>query len=151
MGFVNVAAYEAAGNDATKGAKQPEPDLHSCGVNDELRRLGSRLRHPELRRKSTVTATAPALYNAPKATIIDGQLQGSLGTMPVGFYASYGTAAASTSTETNPFNTNLDSAGGKAKTSFNVSAELGFAPHTPCKRPFVWRRMVLLPQTVTTH
>ena len=80
--------------------------------------------------KSTVTATAPALYNAPKATIIDGQLQGSLGTMPVGFYASYGTAAASTSTETNPFNTNLDSAGGKAKTSFNVSAELGFAPHT---------------------
>jgi hypothetical protein len=52
-------------------------------------------------------------------------MQGDLGDFPVGFYASYGTAAAGTATEFNPFN----ATGTKARTSFNVAAELGVIPH----------------------
>jgi hypothetical protein len=139
MGFVNVAAYEMIGNDVPNGAGGNITGANN--LNLTYIRAASTMNFGDWEAgfgiqnfggKSTVTG--PALfttqYAAPKATIIDGQLQGSLGEMPVGFYASYGTAAASTSTETNPFNENLDADGGKAKTSFNVSAEFGVIPHT---------------------
>jgi hypothetical protein len=131
MGFVNVGAYEMAGNDAVGGANNLDltyirlASMMSFGdweTGFGIQNFGG---------KSSVTG--PLLfgtaYNAPKATIIDAQMQGALGDMPVGIYASYGTAAASTTTETNPFNENVDTAGGKAKTSFNVAAEFGIIPH----------------------
>lgn len=55
-----------------------------------------------------------------KATIIDGQMQGELSGMPAGFYASYGTAPASTN--------NLFNAGVASKSSLNLAAELGVVP-----------------------
>jgi len=130
MGFVNVAAYEAAGNDATKGANN---------LNLTYIRVASTMNFGDWEAgfgiqnfggKSTVTAPTGAQYYAPKATVVDGQLQGSLGTMPVGFYVGIGSAAASTATEANPFNTAMDTAGGKAKTTFNFAAEFGVLPHT---------------------
>jgi hypothetical protein len=123
MGFVNVSAYEMAGNDVVGGANNLDltyirlASMMSFGdweTGFGIQNFGG---------KSTVTGVAP------RATIIDGQMQGSLGDMPVGIYASYGTAAASTATDNNPFNTNVDTAGGKAKTSLNVAAEFGIIPH----------------------
>lgn len=56
-----------------------------------------------------------------KATIIDGQMQGELGGMPAGFYASYGTAPAA--------NNSLNAAAGAfSKNSLNVAGELGVVP-----------------------
>lgn len=61
---------------------------------------------------------------AHKATIVDGQMQGELGGMPIGFYASYGTAGASSATEVNTYNTSTLG----TKSSFNVAAEVGVLP-----------------------
>lgn len=63
-----------------------------------------------------------------KATAIDGQMQGELGGMPVGFYASYARApqVVAGGTAGNVFN-NPGTATG-ARTAFVVSAELGVIP-----------------------
>lgn len=133
MGFINVGAYEMAGNDAVGGANNL--DLTYIRVASTVGLFGdwdTGIGIQNFGGKSSVTGplvTPAAQYNAPKATIVDAQMQGNLGEMPVGFYVSYGTAAASTATETNPFNTNLDTAGGKSRTSFNVAAEFGIIPH----------------------
>lgn len=59
-----------------------------------------------------------------KATIIDGQMQGEMGGMPVGFYASYGTAQGSAvGGVANEYN-----AGTNSRNSFNVAAEFGVMP-----------------------
>jgi hypothetical protein len=61
-----------------------------------------------------------------KATAIDGQMQGTLSGMPVGFYASYATAPSVTATGTtdgNAFN-----GGPYTKSALNFSAELGVIP-----------------------
>jgi hypothetical protein len=68
---------------------------------------------------------AAGLYDT-KATAIDGQMQGSLGGMPVGFYASYARAPASAAgaAVTNYFNTGTTG----SRTSFNFSTEVGVIP-----------------------
>lgn len=77
---------------------------------------------------------ATSTYADTKATAIDGQMQGSLGVMPVGFYASYATAPAGTNTY------NMDPAaavspvtvptiyGTATKSALNISAEVGVIP-----------------------
>jgi hypothetical protein len=57
-----------------------------------------------------------------KATAIDGQMQGTLGTMPVGFYVTY--ARAPTSTGGN----NAYNGGTDTKSSFNIAGEFGVIP-----------------------
>jgi hypothetical protein len=145
MGFINVGAYEMAGNDLVGGANN---------LNLTYLRVASTMNFGDWEAgfglqnfggKSTVTCgnniaiaqgTPPCVAgvttNAPKATIIDGQLQGTLGTMPVGFYASFGTAAAGTATEINVFNPGASTGGADTKSarSFNVAAEFGVVPHT---------------------
>jgi len=67
-----------------------------------------------------------ALDSSTKATAIDGQMQGSLGSMPIGFYASYARApsvTASGTTSGNSFN-----GGDATRSSFNFSTELGVIP-----------------------
>jgi hypothetical protein len=75
-------------------------------------------------------------YADTKATAIDGQMQGKLGVMPVGFYASYATAPGGTNTY------NMDPAaavlplavpplkmhGTATKSALNISAEVGVIP-----------------------
>ena len=73
-------------------------------------------------------------YADTKARAIDGQLQGMVGDMPMGFYASYATAPAGTNTY------NMDPAaaaspstvpavyGTHTKSAFNISAEAGVIP-----------------------
>jgi hypothetical protein len=74
------------------------------------------------------------IYSDTKATAIDGQLQGKMGDMPVGFYASYASAPAGTNTY------NMDPAaavpgsavvtpyGTATKSAFDISAEVGVIP-----------------------
>lgn len=71
----------------------------------------------------TVTTAATQAMQQTRATAIDGQMQGELGGMPVGFYASYATAPAGTAAVVNTYN-----AGTLTRSSFNVNAELGFIP-----------------------
>ncbi|MEO8343205.1 MAG: hypothetical protein ABI536_05245, partial [Gallionella sp.] len=88
--------------------------------------------------------TATYGYVDTKATAIDAQLQGSLGTMPVGFYASYATAPGGN----NAYNMDPAAAvlsggattiygtattvtaiyGTAKKSAFNISAEVGVIP-----------------------
>ena len=58
-----------------------------------------------------------------KATAIDGQMQGELNKMPVGFYISYAKAPASDAVTANTYN-----GGPLTKSSFNVSGEVGLLP-----------------------
>ncbi len=60
-----------------------------------------------------------------KLMVIDGQAQGEMGGMPVGLYASYGTAAASTAATTNNYN-----AGTKSKTALGMMADVWVIPGT---------------------
>ncbi len=64
-----------------------------------------------------------------KATIVDGQMQGEAGGMPVGVYASYGTAPANALTANlyNPFSGVV--AGAQSARSFNIAGELGVIPN----------------------
>jgi hypothetical protein len=83
---------------------------------------------------SAAYVTGTYVYTDTKARAIDGQLQGRLGDMPVGFYASYATAPAGTNTY------NMDPAaavpgsavtaayGTLTKSAFIISGEAGMVP-----------------------
>jgi hypothetical protein len=85
----------------------------------------------------TVYPTIPATYGvvSTKATAIDAQMQGRIGDMPVGFYASYAKAPAGSA---NAYNLDpaaavagsaVTAASGTAtKSSFNFSVEVGVIP-----------------------
>jgi len=84
---------------------------------------------------SVAHAAGTYAYSDTKATAVDGQMQGRMGDMPVGFYASYATAPAGTNTyNMDPAkvvagNTVATGAYGTAtKSAFNVSAEVGVIP-----------------------
>jgi hypothetical protein len=66
---------------------------------------------------------ATAALTDTKGTAIDAQMQGAVGDMPLGVYAEYATAPASTASATNSFN-----GGGATRSAFNISAELGVIP-----------------------
>lgn len=70
----------------------------------------------------TGTNAATLTQISRKATIIDGQMQGELGGMPAGFYASYGRAPADAAVG-NEYN-----AGPNSRTSFNIAGEFGVMP-----------------------
>ncbi len=78
-----------------------------------------------------ITPAVPGVMASTKAWAIDGQMQGSLGGMPVGFYASYARAPAVMVGGVN-VNTFQDANGGGnatlTRSSFNVDAELGIVP-----------------------
>ena len=68
--------------------------------------------------------TGTATMQATKAWALDGQMQGSLGGMPVGFYASYARAPGGLQNgEINTYNS-----GTLTRSSFNIDAELGVVP-----------------------
>ena len=74
-------------------------------------------------------------YADTRATAIDGQMQGKLGVMPVGFYASYATAPAGITNTYNmdpaaavPGSAVLVTYGTATKSALNISAEVGVIP-----------------------
>lgn len=81
-----------------------------------------------------VAGTGTYAYADTKATAIDGQMQGKLGTMPAGFYVSYATAPAGTNTYNRdpaaavPGTAVTGLYGTATKSALNVSAEIGVIP-----------------------
>ena len=128
MGFVNVGLWEMAGNDAVTGANALNLNYARAATTLDIAGFDMGFGVQHFGGQSTVSGallTTAAAINAPDANIIDAQVQGDAANMPVGLYVSYGSAAASTATNGNPFNTSLTN----TKTSLNVAAEIGFIPH----------------------
>jgi hypothetical protein len=131
MGFVNVGAYEMAGNDLVGGANNLDLTYMRVAATLALGGWDAGFGLQNFGGTSTVTNVSP------KATIVDAQMQGDLGTMPVGFYVSYGRAPAGSgdATGANPLNPAGGAggaafvAGSKSASSFNVAAEFGIVPH----------------------
>ena len=74
--------------------------------------------------------TIPATYGllSTKATAIDGQLQGAIGAMPVGIYASYAKAPAVASVAGGTLGNAYNFGGTLPRSSINVSGEVGVLP-----------------------
>lgn len=122
MGFINITKYHQVGpNDiGTTGAKLGSTYLRVAGTFD-LAGFDSAV-GVQSWSGSSLDVTTTAKF-ATKGTAIDGQMQGELGGMPVGFYASYATAPGSVVGSLNAYN------GGTLKRdSFNFSAEVGVIP-----------------------
>ncbi len=133
MGFVVLGAYEMAGNGLVAGANTlPLTYIRAAGTID-VAGFDAGFGIQNFGGNSYVTGgnnvvNVAGTTNSPRATIVDAQLQGEVAGMPAGFYASYGTAAASTATASNPFGA-VAGVGAKAKTSLNLAAEIGVIPH----------------------
>jgi len=74
---------------------------------------------------SAGTTPAVVANNVNKAMIIDAQAQGEVAGMPIGIYASYGSAAKSTATEVNMYNGSATT----DKTKLGMLVDLGVVPH----------------------
>ena len=146
-GFVNVTRFDRTGVTGGQQASLGSTYIRIVGFFN----LGSWDAAAGVQRwdgKSAVgnpvaTAATPLVTAATQAKAIDGQLQGSLGKTPVGFYASYATApavAASAGFLGNAYNTiytqdvpaaptkGVIAAGHTVKSSLNVSTEVGVIP-----------------------
>lgn len=121
VGFVNIGKYAPAGNaGANTGANTlPMTYVRAAGMFD-VAGFDSAVGIQNF----SGNATALGIAASHKATVIDGQMQGDLGGMPVGFYASYGTASAD-AVNANAFTVGVGT--GKT-TSFNVAGEVGVLP-----------------------
>lgn len=123
MGFVNIGKYKQAGNQLVGGANEvPLTYIRAAGIMD-IAGWDAGFGVQRWSGRSDVTLVDN------DATVIDGQMQGELIGMPVGFYASYGIAAKSSATDTthtNAFNASTTN----DTTSLNVAAEFGVIPHT---------------------
>ncbi len=138
MGFINVGAWEMAGNAAVDGANNLNLRYIRLASTMPIGGWEAGFGIQNFGGDSVVTGGVGAT-NSPRATVVDAQMQGDLSGMPVGIYASYGTAKAGTATAVNPFNTYqvwdpvsstfVSTAGTQSKTSLNVSAEFGVIPH----------------------
>lgn len=134
MGFINVGAYEMAGNQLVGGANNLNLRYIRVASTMEIKGWETGFGIQNFGGSSTVTggvlavANPGVINNAPKATIIDAQMQSDLGGTLVGIYASYGIAAAGTATDINVLNPK-GSLGGTSAKSFNVAAEFGIIPH----------------------
>jgi hypothetical protein len=124
MGFIVLGAYEAAGNNLVGGANTLPLTYVRAAATIDVAGFDAGFGIQSFGGTSYVLGTSA------KATVIDAQLQGELGAMPAGFYASYGTAPAGTAAlaGANLFNAN-SGVGTTANTSLNVAAEVGVIPH----------------------
>ncbi len=121
MGFVNLGLWEKAGNDAVTGANSLTLNYERGVYTFDMAGFDSAVGIQRFGGDSTVTA------NRADATIIDFQMQGDAGNMPLGIYASYGVAPASLTSgvvTTNMFNADTVN----NKTSLNVAGSLEFTP-----------------------
>lgn len=139
MGFINVSKFHMAGpadlagtggnaGGSVTGAKLSSTYIRVAGTFDLAgfdSAVGIQNWSGASMNGAAVTGgmATQSVYDT-KATAIDGQMQGELGGMPVGFYASYATAPASTTGLGNAYNLG----GTNNKKSFNIGAELGVLP-----------------------
>ncbi len=157
MGFINLTKYDqvgiAHGTLATLGSTYLRVaamfDMAGWDTGVGIQNWSGRsLAPPEAQGAAVCTVTAvpstvvcsaaPAIASLAmtKATAIDAQMQGKLGMLPVGFYASYATASAG---DSNTYNMDpakavannavtTGSYGLATKSALNISAEVGVIP-----------------------
>jgi hypothetical protein len=126
MGFVNITKFQQTGMANAGYASLGSTYLRLAGTFD----LGSWDAGVGIQnwRGQSLNNSLAAPLAATKATAIDAQLQGALGTMPTGFYASYANAP-SVLDAAGTVNTNTFSVGGTlARSSLNLSGEIGVVP-----------------------
>jgi len=119
MGFINLTKYNQAAPDGSGNAAELGSTYVRFAGTFDMADWDSGVGFQSWSGSSS-DATGAAVV-ATKATAIDGQMQGKLGEMPVGFYASYAKA---------PFDAiaNAYNGGTLDRSSFNVSGELGVLP-----------------------
>ncbi|WP_283742751.1 hypothetical protein [Sideroxydans sp. CL21] len=130
MGFVNITKFNMSGMATGQQATLGSTYLRVAGLFD-LAGWDSALGFQNwsgssLNDGSNVNpaAATSAIMMQSKAWAIDGQMQGTLGDMPTGFYFSYARApAAATNEAPNAFN-----GGTLTRSSFNIDAEIGVIP-----------------------
>jgi hypothetical protein len=129
MGFINVTKFDQIGPGSANLATLGSTYLRLAGTFD-LAGWDSAVGIQNWRGTSTfgtgAAAPAPAFAQQDtRATAIDGQMQGALGSMPTGFYVTYARAPVADATTgiANAFN-----AGTFTRSSFNIAAELGVVP-----------------------
>ena len=134
MGFINLTKYDQSGITGGTLAALGSTYVRVAGMFD-LAGWDAGAGIQIWRGNSAAHAAGTYLNSDTRATAFDGQMQGSLGVMPVGFYASYATAPAGTNTyNMDPAkavagNTVASGAYGKAsKSAFNISGEVGVIP-----------------------
>lgn len=136
MGFINLTKYQSTGISAGVPASLGSTYARLAGTFDlagwdagagiQSWSGSSAFTAPAVAATALVGATAAnaGTMQQTKATAIDGQMQGELGGMPVGFYASYARAPASAATAA----PNTYNGGTLTRSSFNIDAELGVLP-----------------------
>jgi hypothetical protein len=134
MGFINLTKYDQSGITGGTLAGLGSTYVRVAGIFD-LDGWDAGAGIQIWSGNSVAHAAGTYAYSDTKATAVDGQMQGRMGDMPVGFYASYATAPAGTNTyNMDPAkvvagNTVATGAYGTAtKSAFNVSAEVGVIP-----------------------
>jgi len=120
-GFVNFGLYEQAGNDSVTSASSLNLNYLRAVYNADMAGFDMGFGVQRFGGESTVTNVKNDL------TILDAQAQGEVGSMPLGVYVSYGTAAASAATgNQNTFNASK----ADTRTSLNTAFTLEFMPQT---------------------
>ena len=117
MGFVVLGKYEQAGVNTPGAHNLPLTYLRLAGTFDVMgfdSAVGIQ--------NWSGTSAATLLTATNRATVIDAQMQGEIANLPVGFYASYGTAPAGSQFASLVV-------GATAASSFNLTGELGIIPH----------------------
>lgn len=130
MGFINLTKYDQTGIAGGTLAVLGSTYVRVAGIFD-LAGWDAGAGIQIWRGNSAVAAVVAgaSTYADTRATAIDGQMQGRLGVMPVGFYASYATAPGGTNTyNIDPITTASVTYGTATKSSLNISAEVGVIP-----------------------
>ena len=133
MGFINLTKYDQSGITGGTLAGLGSTYVRVAGIFDlDGWDAGAGIQIWSGNSAAHVAGTYA--YSDTKATAVDGQMQGMMGDMPVGFYASYATARAGTNTY------NMDPAaavpgtavtrvyGTASRSAFDISAEVGVVP-----------------------
>ncbi|ADE10505.1 hypothetical protein [Sideroxydans lithotrophicus] len=127
LGFINITKFHGVGTNNlgfANGGKLGSTYIRVAGTFD----VAGWDSAVGVQSWSGVSSDVTALLaQETKATAIDGQMQGTVGEMPLGVYASYATAPVASTGMTNLYNANV-AAGATARKAIVVAAELGFMP-----------------------
>ena len=128
MGFVNITKYQQTGIANAQSASVGSTYMRAAYTFDMAgwdSAIGVQSWQGASLNDGGAGGAAAAVMTVTKATAIDGQMQGTFGEMPVGFYFSYANAPVSSVVGLN----NAFNAGGTfSKSALNVDAELGVIP-----------------------
>lgn len=123
MGFVNIGKYGIGGAGGTAAFTNQVNQTYLRGAY--IFNAGGWDSAVGIQNFSGKDGTPGGVGADTKATIIDGQMLGEAGGMPVTLIASYGRAPTTSNTMGNIYNPN----NATTKSSFNIAGELGVIPH----------------------